>query len=181
MKRCDFSKYPNKYFVESGTYAGGGIYDALKAGFNQIFSMEISDFFYNLCKDLFKHNENVHLHLGSSVNLLKSIIDPINEPITFWLDGHYCCGLSGYDKNYVCPLLQELDIIKQHSIKTHTIIIDDKRLFKKSADNGLDGFFMITEDEVLEKIKDINPSYEITYEDGIVPNDIIVARINKMF
>jgi hypothetical protein len=62
---------------------------------------------------------------------------------------------------------------KKSSCKNHTILIDDRRLL------GTDEFMFITEDQIREKLLEINPDYEITYEDGYQANDIIVARIKN--
>ena len=109
---------------------------------------------------------------GDSGKILGSVIASLNAPITFWLDGHWSAGDTAKGES-ITPLMAELDIIRQHPIKTHTILIDDIR-FLDSA-----GFEWITSDAVLKKIKEINPNYKIRYEDGIVPNDVLVAYIHE--
>lgn len=52
------------------------------------------------------------------------MLDNINERITFWLDGYYSCCDTALGK-YWSPLIQELEHIKNHSIKNHIILIDD--------------------------------------------------------
>ena len=39
--------------------------------------------------------------------------------------------------------------------------------------------YTIDEEGIMESIIDINKDYKISYEDGCIPNDIIVAKINK--
>ncbi|HRI35351.1 MAG TPA: hypothetical protein PLD02_16495, partial [Saprospiraceae bacterium] len=70
-----------------------------------------------------------------------------------------------------CPVLLELEAIKQHSIKTHTILIDDCRFF------GTEGFDYITIDQVIKSLLEINPSYQFKYENGYTADDILVAYI----
>lgn len=62
-------------------------------------------------------------------------------------------------------------------IKTHTILVDDRRLLIKSTNEGLDGNFDITENEIGTAIMKINPEYKIKYEDSHIKDDIIVAYI----
>ena len=61
-----------------------------------------------------------------------------------------------------------MEIIKNHPIKNHTIIIDDLRCWVKPD-------YSFDVNDVLTFVKSINPDYEIFYEDGHVPNDIMVA------
>lgn len=178
--RRQLHKYPNKWFVESGTYYGDGVQDALSCSFQNIISFEVEPKLYEYSLQRFKYYSNVTLVKGSTASLLYEYIKDINENITFFLDGHYSQGVTGYDPNYICPLLKELDQIKEHKIKTHTIIIDDRRLLRKSSDNGMDGLFDITEEEVVMKLKDINPEYKIIYENGHIENDIIVATVSVL-
>ena len=87
--------------------------------------------------------------------------------------------------------MTELEALKNHPIKTHTILIDDRRLLKKLGDNPFttnpDGSVKLhpmsaevigfTEEEIIAKLKEINPKYTIKYENGHVPNDVICAYI----
>jgi hypothetical protein len=70
----------------------------------------------------------------------------IDEPVTFWLDAHESSATS--------TLLQELEVLKNHPIKTHSILIDDLRMWKRHK-IGFDT-------EILkEKLLEINPNYKI--------------------
>lgn len=176
-----FEKYPNKYFVETGTWVGAGVLMALEVGFQEIHSIELSDYFYSFSVDRFKGLTNVHIWKGDSGVILSDIIAPINEPITFWLDGHWCgddinhpsAGFAApsYKGDEYTPLMRELEAIKAHPIKTHTIIIDDVRCFETYLFQGL------SKKNVIKKIKEINPNYKIVYENGCVPDDVLVAYI----
>jgi L-rhamnose mutarotase len=65
--------------------------------------------------------------------------------------------------------MEELKQIKDHSIKNHTILIDDRRLF------GTADFLDISEDTIKAAILEINPNYQFSYENGFIENDILVA------
>jgi hypothetical protein len=166
-----FSKYKNKIFLETGSYLGEGIQQALNAGFEKVVSIELSDKYFSICQNRFSDNSNVTIVKGDSFKVLPDIIKDINEPITFWLDGHHSCGDTALGEHWA-PLMQELDVIKEHSIKTHTILIDDMRCWQEP--NPVHGFY---KEDIFIKLKEINSDYKFTYEDGCEKNDILVAHL----
>ena len=179
-KQRPFEKYLNKYFVESGTNTGAGIDTALRVGFERIISYEIYESLYNEAKVKYLNNNSVCLYNKSSLKMWDEI-QFIDEPITFWLDGHWSGEGTGYDNDMLYPLIKELEIIKNHPIKTHTILIDDRRLMRKDI---LDGemphdIIGISEAEIFEALYDINPSYNITYDYGCIKDDLIVAKVES--
>jgi hypothetical protein len=165
-----FSKYPNEYFVETGSYQGDGIAIALKLGYKHIYSIEIAPHYHELCKQRFSNDPRVNLFLGDSAKILYDVIKTINAPMTFWLDGHYSAGDTGKGETY-SPIMQELEAIKKHPVKNHTILIDDIRYL------GLVEFDYVTFEEITSKILEINPNYTFSFEHGFVSNDILVAKI----
>jgi hypothetical protein len=165
-----FQKFPNEYFVETGTYLGEGVLLALNAGFKHVYSIELSPDLYKNCLKKFQNSSRVKLFLGSSENLLENVIRNINKPITFWLDAHYSGGNTAKGIEF-SPIMKELEIIKNHPIKTHTILIDDVRCM------GGQGFDFVTLDQIINKILEINPKYKISFESGFIEDDILVAQI----
>lgn len=167
-----FKPFVQTYFIETGTYLGKGIQQALAAGFEIIYSIELNEQFANKARTKFAHNQNVHIINGNSGDMLYEVIKDINEPVTFWLDGHNGT-YDPYGEN--CPVLRELDQIKKHHIKTHTILIDDMHCA------GTNLFDFITKEEIIAKIKEINPAYEIFYipggDAGEYPENVMVAIV----
>jgi hypothetical protein len=163
----------NKVFVETGSYDGDGIKNAIFSGYKNIYSIELAEKYYYLCKNYFLYNENVHLSLGDSVKELPTILSQINEPTTFWLDAHYSGGDTDF-ANVLSPLMTEIDIIGSHPIKEHTILIDDMREWQVSYPAIRFGI-----EELKNKILSINPNYVFSLTDGHVANDILVAEIRK--
>lgn len=174
-----FSKYKEmvKYFVETGSYHGDGIQEALDSGFEKIISTEIFEDAFKICQERFKEDDRVKLIFGDSIHLLYDAIKDVNEPIMFWLDAHFSGASTGKGENPY-PLLQELNQISKHQIKEHTILIDDLRLWNKGIPPG-EGFPLVDfeNDEIIKKILEINSEYKISYENGHVENDILVAKI----
>ena len=167
-----FAKYPNPVFVETGTYNGDGIQMALEANFSTIYSMELSPFFYAKAQKRFARQPRVKIVKGNSETKLYALIINIHKPITFWLDAHYSGGekIPGAKNT---PILDELDQIKKHPIKTHTILIDDMRCCNTWWFDG------ISKQQIIDKVKEINPHYVITFDEGYIPNDVLVARVPK--
>jgi hypothetical protein len=163
-----FQKYPNPVFIESGTYYGDGAQAALDAGFKTVCSIELSQELYLHCKQRFKKIDNVIMFLGDSQTILNEILDEFNEPITFWLDGHWA-GEGTAKGKYESPLIQELEIIGKYHKDKSIILIDDLRCWKKD----IHGFDLET---IIRKCLEINPKFQFSFENGYVPNDILVVR-----
>jgi hypothetical protein len=175
----------NKYFLETGTFTGGGVEIARLCGFEQIISIEADERLYRGVLKNYDETDNIHLHLGDSEKILSEIIEKIEEPITFFLDSHIVDmnkEIAHDISTREIPLIQELEIIKNHPIKTHTILIDDRRMMGFSASRSTFGWITeeweaITEDIVMGLLFEINSDYEIAYENTVNgPNDIIVAK-----
>jgi hypothetical protein len=171
LKNNLFKKYLNKVFVETGSYMGDGVQFAIEAGFEKIYSIELSDKYFDICTKRFANNKNVIIVKGDSCEILLDVIKDIDVPITFWLDGHHSCGDTALGK-YWTPLMQELDQIKKHFIKNHTILIDDMQCWLNF--NPIHGFY---KPDILNKLNDINDKYSFEYEDTVIPKDVLVAKI----
>jgi len=170
MKQEIFKDYPNPVFIETGSYVGDGIKCAISAGFGRIISIEIAEDMHEHCRNRFKDEIGVELYLGDTPDILPSILKTVNSPCTFWLDAHP----SGEEKTgkIKVPVIKELEIIEQHMKETglkHTILIDDMRNFDKT-----DGWWGVTKEDITHKINSLG-DYNISYADGHVPNDILIA------
>ena len=171
-------KYLNPIFVETGTARGDGVEKALNTRFNKIYSIELKEEFYERCTRRFeKHIQKgkVEILLGDSTIRLADILKKIDSRATFWLDAHYS-GARSARGNEDVPLMRELDLISKHHIKNHTILIDDVRCFGR---RGNVDWSNISLDGVIKALKKINPNYSISYENGYVQNDVIVADIQR--
>ena len=175
-----FKKYISPNFVETGTFMGDGVESALKFGFKNIYSIELSIKLYKNCCDKFKDNKNVHLFCGDSGKILGNVINNINTQITFWLDGHFHpagqyrkdntnnipWGKSEYTNNWT-PIFDEISHIKTHINKNNNIIIDDIKEMNKRE------YGSVHLNTLKSKILEINSKY-VFEEIG----DIMVAFID---
>jgi hypothetical protein len=164
----------NRIFIETGTSSGDGVVAALNAGFPIIHSIELSNHYYVMTQKLFAKEKSVHLHFGNSLDILPQLLKNINEPCTFWLDAHQCGGEAAGKLEEII-LMDELEIIHDHHIKEHTIIIDDMRLVRNKSMEWK--CFPYTQEDIEYVMHQINPKYKIHYEFGVVENDILVARV----
>lgn len=161
----------NRVFVETGTYDGRTVRQALDCGFEEIYSIEIDP---NLCSEAmarFRENSKVNILQGDSLEMLVWVMNNLSCPATFWLDAHI--QDSAVVGTVMVPLLQEIALIEPHFIKTHTIMIDDVRLF------GAEPYWSnISIEKILALLDKINPKYNITFENSKVKEgDIMVAYI----
>ena len=153
-----FGDFHQNTFIETGTFRGDAIQLALDAGFKKIRSIEYDFALCAKARKRFRKNRNVSIFRGDSSVSLWRLIQDINEPVTFWLDAHVCPARIDGGKN--CPLIEELEQIKQHPVKNHIILIDDIHC----CDTVL--FDFMSREKLIDKIHEINPNYEIRYVDG---------------
>lgn len=173
--KFDLRKYANPCFIETGTFMGDGVQAALDAGFLKIVSIEVYEESWAACRERFAEQiaaGRVDLRLGDSARMLRAVMADIDTTVTFWLDGHG--GYPGTGTGLkTCPLYEELDQIANHHLSSHTILIDDRRLWGRD----IYGWKDIDERRIVDRIRAINPGYEFGYECGRVEDDVLVARV----
>lgn len=157
-------------FIETGTFKGDTVQLALDYGFKNIHSIELNLELYNECAKKFEQQKNVKIWHGESQDKITDILKTVKGQATFWLDAHASGPLPG-GRYGGSPLVQEIKSIGDHSIKNHVFIIDDCRLFGSEEWTGL------KKEHVVGAILDINYKYRITYVDGEIPGDIMIARV----
>lgn len=152
-------KYSLKSFIETGTNEGDTII-AVKDIFKKIYSIELDKQLFNKAKNKFQSNININIFNGDSSTILPVLLEKIDEPVLFWLDGHYSGGVTA--KGILnTPIYMELNSIFNHKVKNHVILIDDARLFI-----GKDDY------PKLEEIEELAKSNK--YSKFKILNDIIV-------
>lgn len=115
-------------FVETGTFEGRtSVWAAGK--FRDVYTIENSKELFDSVSKILSRYKNIHLLYGNSAMQLKKVIAEIKQPSIFWLDAHWCGGVT-YGNDDPCPLLDEIRTIKQ-SGEDHILMIDDARFFLK--------------------------------------------------
>lgn len=165
----DLLKFKKKIsiFIETGTADGDGIQSALNAGFDEIYSIELSNSLYDNAKSRFSSNPNVHLINGSSEIELPKLLSTINKPFLLWLDAHASGGqyIGELMHNY---LPKELSAIKEFSdlFKSSVIMIDDMNYYYSDKE------FVSTIEGLVKEIKpEGNISY---YKSDITEHDTLI-------
>jgi hypothetical protein len=160
--------YLNPVFIETGSHIGMGIQSAIDAGFKKIHSIEISEKYYNHCRE--KFGNKAALYLGDSGIILENIMKNIYESYTIFLDSHFSGGDTGKG-NENSPLLKELDIIKKYWVKGSIIIIDDIRCSDTSYEEKYR--FEFSKIDILNKLCEINPDFTIQFLDSYRGNELM--------
>ncbi len=119
-------------FVETGTNLGDTLGYFARKGI-WCTSIELSKDLYQAACTVFKARRNVRLVQGDSSQRLPELLEEIDKPVLFWLDGHYSSGLTASAKIHT-PISAELKAILDHPIKQHVILIDDARYFDGAND-----------------------------------------------
>jgi hypothetical protein len=130
----EFARKSNVHtLVETGTFLGDMI-GAVEGNFDEIYSIELSEFLYKISCKRFSHTDHIHLHFGDSGEILGELINTIDKPCLFWLDGHYSAGFTAKG-SLETPILRELTHISHHPYHEKDIIlIDDARCFTGEGD-----------------------------------------------
>jgi len=148
-------KFSIDILVETGTYLGGMI-NAMKDSFDEIYSIELDPSLYIKAKKMFVNIKNIHIIQGDSSKVLSKLLALIDQPCLFWLDAHYSGGITAKaDLN--TPIMIELKFIFSHKIKGHVILIDDARCFTGQEDyptiRALKEFVMKNRPDYLFEVK----------------------------
>lgn len=167
-----FKKITNK-FIETGCYLGDGIQLAMDSGFEEIYSIELSDKFIEICQGRFQNN--VNLIKGDSYTELPILLEKYpNDSFTYWLDGHYSgVGTGRGVKDF--PIMEEIECILKREISGEIIYIDDMRILKNYND-------LINTDKILDLVKKYKSEYKTYYEDSrlysgeFLKDDILVIE-----
>ncbi len=114
--------------IETGTYHGDTTAYLARKGL-RVVSIEIDPDLAARAQARFESNPLVSIEHGDSAQVLPAVLSGIDEPVCFWLDGHWSGGPTG-GSPLSHPLLAELrSIADHHRVMDHVILIDDARLF----------------------------------------------------
>lgn len=118
-------RYRLKIFVETGTFRGDMV-EAMKPLFAKVYSIELSDALFAAAERRFQQDPHVELIHGDSGKELAQIVERLDQPALFWLDGHYSAGDTAKGEKDT-PIYDELDQIFRAPDLGHVIVIDDAR------------------------------------------------------
>lgn len=143
------------FFIETGSADGDGIQSALNAGFEKIYSIELSSSLYDKVVSRFSDQKNVNLINGSSETELPKVLSTVNEPFLLWLDAHASGGqyIGELMHNY---LPKEISAILNYSslFENSVIMIDDMNYYYEDKE-------FISKIEKL--VNELKPNGKISY------------------
>lgn len=154
----------NTIFIETGTFQGQGVNRALQMGYKKIHSIELDSELFKFCSKKFKDNQNVTIYQGDSGIVLENVLKNITESATVFLDAHYCGVGSNTGLGEVwIPIEKEITALKNHSINTHIIIVDDLDAMDNSHFDKNSGKWVGSPglEFILNSLIEINPHYKI--------------------
>lgn len=139
-------------FIETGTGEGGGIWEAARAGFREIHSIDVET-----KPEIKIPGVAINQYTCRSDYGLMQLLGEINEPFTVFLDAH--------KRGEKSPLRDELFQLEWCGDQ-HRILIDDLRRYR----DGTWG------PSIPELLAILGKNYSIAYADNLVAlNDILIA------
>lgn len=153
----------NNIFICVGIYSCINLARALNSGFREIHGIEEDEILVRHAHIIFPqdisenryHVTNYHIHHGS-LEKLQEIVFYLDKPATIFLGNNY----PDIGQIKINNVLEELEIIRCHHIKTHTILID----FINHA--GTPEFGNVSLDDIKSKLLEINSNYVFHFEKG---------------
>lgn len=163
VKQRTVAEYQQKYgcltLVETGTYLGDMV-EAQKKRFKKIISIELAVNLFEKAKKKFKNEKKVIIVQGDSGKILPNILENLDGPAIFWLDGHFSGGITAKgDKE--CPIFEELDAIFNATRFNHILLIDDARCFNGEGDYP-------TIEKLTEYVRNKNEKYQVEVKHDII-------------
>lgn len=154
---------------------------AVESNFDTVHCIELRKDFVDKGNVLFKEyidDGKYHLYQDDSTNM-KKYLDMHTyfntEKTIFFLDAHVDnINIKNYTKK--CPLLEELNAIKQLSYNQHVILIDDLRILSSQYPWNEKSYGNINFLEAIQEIiLSINPEYRFATLNGHVQDDVLMA------
>jgi hypothetical protein len=168
--------YDIEVMYESGTNSGTTLFH-MQPYFKEIYTCEILMNLYlsTMQKSIEKGFKNIFFYCGDTLDILPKICEQINEPMLFWLDGHYFKHGKGRGR-VDPPMKEELEIILEKHNQNSIIMIDNISVcgHKSSEINGED-WTDLSIDKIVSKAV-TNPKYVKHYEE----NDRLIILLRKI-
>jgi len=138
--------------IETGTNFGHMLY-VQKGHFREMYSIEIDPWRAESARRKFANQPQIHIVKGDSAEVLPKLLETIQEPCLFWLDGH--------DWDLSTPVKKELDALFEHPVQDHVVLIDDARWF-----DGRSGYPTIA--ELRERVAREYPGHVVEVKDEVI-------------
>jgi hypothetical protein len=125
------AQFQLRTLVETGTFVGDTP-AALCHDFDRIYTIELDPRLARAARRRFTHQPHITVIRGDSSQVLHDLVPFIDEPVLFWLDGHWSGGVTARGAE-ISPILRELATVLMRDVasedRTDVLLIDDARLF----------------------------------------------------
>ena len=125
-------------WVETGTYLGDTT-KFLASNFpnSKIFSLEPQNSIFKFAKFRLRRKTNVEIINGSSEEMFEQILNKLDGPVNFWLDGHFSGDIT-FQGESISPIIKELNLIEKYEARmgNFVVFIDDIRDFDEDLNSG---------------------------------------------
>lgn len=154
-------------FIESGTYLGQSFRKAIDSDiFKRYYTVELAPGLYKEVAAKCPTRPSQQIFLGKSHEVFQRQIFPLcslKDRIFFWLDGHFSGGITWIGRtrgaDAPCPLLAELEVIRQYCPSSSLVIaIDDADDFGM-RNSKVPGHNWPTRTEIETAAYRINPNF----------------------
>ena len=164
-------KFQYSNFIETGTYMGETSIWASTL-FKNVFTIEVNPELSQAAVRRAKGKDNISFICGDSSLMLKDISKILTGTSLYWLDGHWCGGVSKLTGE--CPLMAELNSILSRD--EDIVLIDDARFFMGIVPQPHHPDEWPRIDQVISLLKIKYPAHEI-----IIEYDIIMCLPKRIF
>jgi hypothetical protein len=164
-------KFQYTNFIETGTYMGETSIWASTL-FKNVFTIEVNPELSQAAVRRAQGKANISFICGDSSLMLKDISKNLTGTSLYWLDGHWCGGVSKLTGE--CPLIAELNSILSRN--EDVVLIDDARFFMGVVPQPHDPEEWPRIDQVISLLKIKYPAHEI-----IIEYDIIMCLPKRIF
>ena len=113
--------------IETGTYRGDTTL-FLARHFPTVHTIEVEHNLAALARERFADKPGITLWQGDSPTVLAKLMADAGGPLLVYLDGHDSGGVTGKGTES-CPVMSELECIREGKLEKIIIVIDDARLF----------------------------------------------------
>jgi len=162
VKQHILKQYQDRFrlatIVETGTFTGETV-EAFRSRSARVISIELEPALHAAARRRFAGATNVTLMQGNSTVLLPGILEELETPALFWLDGHYAGAGTAGDGN--SPLLQEVRAVLARPSRGDVILIDDARQL-----TGKNGYVAL--EDLVALIRSERPRASVTVTDDII-------------
>jgi Methyltransferase domain len=162
-KRATIRRYAKRFrtpvLVETGTYRGTTV-RAMRRHFARIYSIELDDDLYARARRRFAGDRHVEVLHGDSGDVLPSLVERLDEPCLFWLDGHYSDWETARGATD-SPLRKELEAVLRRPEERDVVLVDDARLL--TGEHGYP-----TLEEIRTLVARLRPDRVVEVRDDIV-------------